>query len=84
MGLPAASGQRTPRLTATRCSRWPPAPPADVPAAFSPETALASAVGVAAADCLAHAVLSAVIAADPVADIPTYRGLLPGAFKQRR
>jgi L-aminopeptidase/D-esterase-like protein len=57
------------------------APPADVPAAFSPETPLATAVGCAAADCLAHAVLSAVIAADPVADIPTYRGLLPGAFR---
>jgi L-aminopeptidase/D-esterase-like protein len=57
------------------------APPADVPAAFSPETALATAVGSAAADCLAHAVLSAVIAADPIADIPTYRGLLPGAFR---
>jgi hypothetical protein len=41
-------------------------------------------VGVAAADCRAHAVLSAVIAADPVADIPTYRGLLPGAFAPRR
>jgi L-aminopeptidase/D-esterase-like protein len=60
------------------------APPADVPAAFSPETALASAVGVAAADCLARAVLGAVIAADAVAEIPTYRGLLPGAFGQRR
>jgi L-aminopeptidase/D-esterase-like protein len=59
------------------------APPADAPAAFSPETALATAVGNAAADCLAHAVLSAVIAADPVADIPTYRGLLPGAFRPR-
>ena len=57
------------------------APPADVPAAFAPETALATAVGSAAADCLAHAVLNAVIAADPVADIPTYRGLLPGAFR---
>ncbi len=59
------------------------APPADVPAAFSPETHLATAVGSAAADCLAHAVLGAVIAADPVADIPTYRGLLPGAFRPR-
>jgi L-aminopeptidase/D-esterase-like protein len=42
---------------------------------------LATAVGSAAADCLAHAVLGAVIAASPVADIPTYRGLLPGAFR---
>ncbi len=58
------------------------APPADVPAAFSPETHLATAVGSAAADCLAHAVLSAVIAADSVAGIPTYRGLLPGAFQR--
>ena len=56
-------------------------PPADAPAAFSPETALATAVGSAAADCLAHAVLCGVIAADPVADIPTYRGLLPGVFR---
>jgi L-aminopeptidase/D-esterase-like protein len=58
--------------------------PADVPAAFSPETPLATAVGSAAADCLAHAVVGAVIAADTVADIPTYRGLLPDAFEQRR
>ncbi|MGB6514769.1 MAG: P1 family peptidase, partial [Mycobacterium sp.] len=58
------------------------APPADLPAAFSPETALATAVGAAAADCLARAVVSAVIAADSVAGIPTYRGLLPGAFRQ--
>jgi L-aminopeptidase/D-esterase-like protein len=57
------------------------APPADLPAAFSPETTLATEIGSAAADCLAHAVLGAVIAADPVADIPTYRGLLPGAFR---
>jgi L-aminopeptidase/D-esterase-like protein len=56
-------------------------PPADVPAAFSPETPLATAVGAAAADCLAHAVVGAVIAADSVAGIPTYRGLLPGAFR---
>ena len=60
------------------------APPADVPAAFSPETALASAVGVAAADCLARAVVEAVIAAEAVAGIPTYRGMLPGAFEPRR
>ncbi|MFZ3345707.1 P1 family peptidase, partial [Mycobacterium sp.] len=56
------------------------APPADVPAAFSPETALATAVGAAAADCLARAVVGAVVAADSVAGIPTYRSLLPGAF----
>jgi L-aminopeptidase/D-esterase-like protein len=58
------------------------APPADTPAAFSPETRLATAVGAAAADCLARAVLVSVIAAESVADIPTYRGLLPGAFQR--
>ncbi|MGC2796690.1 MAG: P1 family peptidase, partial [Mycobacterium sp.] len=57
------------------------APPADVPAAFSPETALTTAVGAAAADCLARAVVGAVIAAESVAGIPTYRGLLAGAFR---
>jgi L-aminopeptidase/D-esterase-like protein len=56
-------------------------PSADTPAAFSPETALATAVGAAAADCLARAVVVAVIAAESVAGIPTYRGLLPGAFR---
>ncbi|MBS4727276.1 P1 family peptidase [Mycobacterium sp. SM1] len=61
------------------------APPAlDMPAAFSPETALVSAVGVAAADCVARAVLAGVLAADSVAGIPTYRGVLPGAFEQPR
>ena len=57
------------------------APPADMPAAFSPETPLATAVGAAAADCLARAVLVGVIAAESVAGIPTYRDLLPGAFR---
>ncbi|WP_343574651.1 P1 family peptidase [Mycobacterium sp.] len=56
------------------------APPADLPAAFSPETPLATEIGNAAADCLARAVLVAVIAAVSVAGIPTYRDLLPGAF----
>lgn len=60
------------------------AAPADVPAAFSPETPLATEVGAAAADCLAQAVVGAVIAADSVAGIPTYRGLLPGAFAAPR
>jgi L-aminopeptidase/D-esterase-like protein len=58
------------------------APPDDAPAAFSPETALVTAVGAAAADCLARAVLVGVIAAESVAGIPTYRDLLPGAFEQ--
>ncbi|MCV7260125.1 P1 family peptidase [Mycobacterium shimoidei] len=60
------------------------APPADTPAAFSPETALVTVVGAAAADCLARAVLHGVVVAEPVAGIPTYRGLLPGAFDQPR
>lgn len=55
-------------------------PAADSPASFSPEMRLAAEVGAAAADCVARAVLVGVFAADPVAGIPTYRGLLPGAF----
>jgi L-aminopeptidase/D-esterase-like protein len=56
------------------------APSPKTPAALSPETALTTAVGAAAADCLARAVLIAVLAAHTIAGIPTYRGLLPGAF----
>jgi L-aminopeptidase/D-esterase-like protein len=56
------------------------APPVDAPAALSPETALTTDVGAAAADCLARAVLVGVLAAESVAEIPTYRGMLPGAF----
>jgi L-aminopeptidase/D-esterase-like protein len=52
----------------------------DIPAAMSPETALIAAVGAAAADCLARAVVIGVMAADSVAGIPTYRDTLPGAF----
>jgi L-aminopeptidase/D-esterase-like protein len=44
-----------------------------------PETALTTAVGIAAADCLARAVLAGVLAAESVAGIPTYRQVLPGA-----
>ena len=33
----------------------------------------------AAADCLARAVLAGVLAAEPVAGIPTYRGIFGGA-----
>jgi L-aminopeptidase/D-esterase-like protein len=55
-------------------------PPADAPAAMSPDTALVTEVGAAAADCLARAVLVGVLAAESVAGIPTYRDLLPGAF----
>lgn len=53
------------------------------PAAMSPETGLIAAVGAAAADCLARAVLSGLLCADPVAGIPTYRGTVPGAFADR-
>jgi L-aminopeptidase/D-esterase-like protein len=55
-------------------------PASDTPAAMSPETALTTAVGAAAADCLALAVMVGVLAAESVAGIPTYRGMLPGAF----
>lgn len=53
----------------------------DTPAAMSPETKLTTAVGAAAADCLARAVMVGVLAAESVAGIPTYRGMLPGAFR---
>ena len=59
-------------------------PPAvDIPASMSPETKLVARIGAAAADCLAHAVLAGVLAAEPIAGIPTYRGMLPGAFGVR-
>ncbi len=62
-----------------------PVPPSEkVPAAMSPETALVTALGAAAADCLARAVLVGVLAAESIAGIPTYRGLLPGAFASAR
>jgi L-aminopeptidase/D-esterase-like protein len=53
------------------------------PAALSQESGLITAVGAAAADCLARAVLVGLLAADPVAGIPTYRGTLPGAFADK-
>ena len=56
-------------------------PDPKTPAAMSPETALVTRVGAAAADCLARAVVVCVLAAEPVAGIPTYRGMLPGAFE---
>jgi len=55
-------------------------PASDTPAAMSPETKLTTAVGAAAADCLARAVLAGVLAAECVAGIPSYRDMLPGAF----
>lgn len=51
-------------------------PAADTPIAMLPETALMTAVGVAAADCLARAVIAGVLAAESVAGIPTYREML--------
>jgi L-aminopeptidase/D-esterase-like protein len=51
-----------------------------MPAAFSPETGLVTEIGIAAADCLARAVLVGVLAAESVAAIPTYRQILSGAF----
>jgi L-aminopeptidase/D-esterase-like protein len=58
-------------------------PASDTPAAMSPETKLLTAVGAAAADCLACAVVVAVLAAESIAGIPTYRQMLPGAFGDR-
>ncbi|ETW22705.1 P1 family peptidase [Mycobacterium gastri] len=66
---------------ATGAVEVPPDP--GIPAALSPETGLVSEVGAAACDCLARAVLAGVIAAASVAGIPSYRGMLPGAFGTR-
>jgi L-aminopeptidase/D-esterase-like protein len=55
-------------------------PDPDTPVAMLPETALMTAVGIAAADCLARAVVAGVLAAESVAGIPTYSEVLPGAF----
>ena len=52
-------------------------PSPDTPEAMLPETALLTAVGAAAADCLAGAVLAGVLAAEPVAGIPTLREMFP-------
>ena len=64
---------------ATGAIEVPPDP--TTPASMSPETPLITAIGAAAADCLARAVLRGVLAAQRVAGIPTYRDLLPGAFE---
>jgi L-aminopeptidase/D-esterase-like protein len=63
---------------ATGAVEIPPRP--DSPASLSPETDLTLAVGAAAADCLARAVLVGATQASTVAGIPTYRDVLPGAF----
>lgn len=56
------------------------APDPDTPAAMSSDTTLVTSIGAAAADALANATLVGVIAAESVAGIPTYRGMLPAAF----
>ncbi|WNG91585.1 P1 family peptidase [Mycobacterium sp. ITM-2016-00318] len=63
---------------ATGAVEVPPDP--KTPASMSPELPLITAVGAAAADVLARAVLVGVLAAESVAGIPTYRDMLPGAF----
>ncbi len=65
-------------VLATGAVQVPPNP--DTPDAMSPETALVTAVGTAAARVLARAVLAGVLAADSVAGVPTYREMLPGAL----
>ena len=64
---------------ATGAVEVPPDP--TTPASMSPEVPLITAVGAAAADCLARAVLVGVLAAESVAGIPSYRDMLPGAFE---
>ena len=64
---------------ATGAVEVPPDP--ETPASMSPEVSLITAVGAAAADVLARAVLVGVLAAESVAGIPTYRDMLPGAFE---
>ncbi|MBV9089619.1 MAG: P1 family peptidase [Mycobacteriaceae bacterium] len=55
-------------------------PSGGLPASMSDEAELTAAVGTAAAECLAQAIVVAVLAATAVAGIPTYRDVLPGAF----
>jgi L-aminopeptidase/D-esterase-like protein len=50
------------------------------PTSMVPETKPLAAIGAAGADCLARAVLAAVLAAESAAGIPSYRDVLPGAF----
>ncbi|RWA22477.1 hypothetical protein MBRU_12915 [Mycolicibacterium brumae DSM 44177] len=55
-------------------------PDPETPPQLGPDTALITAVGAAAAEALARAVLVGVIAATTVAGVPGYRDVLPGAF----
>lgn len=63
---------------ATGAVEVPPDP--ETPASMSPEVPLITAVGAAAADVLARAVLVGVLEAESIAGIPTYRDMLPGTF----
>jgi L-aminopeptidase/D-esterase-like protein len=63
---------------ATGAVEVPPDP--ETPASMSPDVPLITAVGAAAADVLARAVLVGVLAAESIAGIPTFRDMLPGAF----
>jgi len=56
---------------ATGAVEVPPNP--DMPSAMAPDTALVTAIGTAAADCLARAIVAGVLAAEPVGGIPSYR-----------
>lgn len=56
-------------------------PDPTTPASMTPELPLVTAIGAAAAEVLARAVLVGVLAADTLAGIPTYRHVLPGAFE---
>ncbi|MGW6377859.1 P1 family peptidase [Rhodococcus sp. NPDC055112] len=63
--------------TGTRATAPAPVP---MPAAFPAELALLDAVCAAAADAVSRAIVGAVLAATPVAGIPSYRELFPSAF----
>lgn len=60
--------------------RIPIEPDDEIPPQMSPETKVISEIGAAAADALATAVMVAVLTAESIAGIPTYREVLPGAF----
>src|SRR5690349_9884819 len=64
---------------ATGAVEVPPDP--ETPASMTPEVPLITAIGAAAADVLARAVLVGVLAAESLAGIPSYRDMLPGAFE---
>lgn len=56
------------------------APTGRLPQSISEEAEVTAAVGTAAAECVARAIVVAVLAASAVAGIRTYRDVLPGAF----